>query len=80
MTPENEQTLLATVVRIAGTDEILAERDLDLYDAGLMDSMAFVELLVALDEDLGVVVPPTEVDRSDISTVNKLVAFVGERL
>lgn len=80
MTPEQKTTLLNTLARVAGTAEVLDEPDLDLYEAGVMDSMAFVELLVALDEDLGLVVPPTEVDRSDISSVNKLLAFADERL
>lgn len=80
MTPDQETAIVDTVVRLAGTDEVATERDVDLYEAGLMDSMAFVELIVALDEDLGIVVPPTEVDRTDIASVNKLLAFLEPRL
>ncbi len=80
MTPNQEAKVLALVVDLAGTSDVLAERDVDLFEAGLMDSLAFVELLVALDNELDLAVSPTEVDRDEVATVNKLLAFVDERL
>ena len=74
-----DQTVLKVITDLCGTDEVLDERDLDLFDAGIMDSMGFVELLFALEEELGLVVPPTDVDREEISTVNKILAFVREK-
>lgn len=73
-------TLDDVIAEACGTRDVLAEPDLDLVEAGLLDSMAFVELIVGIDEKLDVSVPPTEVDRSELSTVNKIVAFVDERL
>ena len=67
------------LVGVCGTDEILAEPDLDLFEDGLLDSMGFVELLYGLETELEVVISPTEVDRDDVSTVNKIVALVSER-
>lgn len=75
-----EATVIRLLAEACGTDEISNERDLDLFDAGLLDSMAFTELLVGLDEDLGVRIAPTEVDRDEVATVNLLLRFVDERL
>ena len=81
MTNDNvEKTVLRLITKLCGTDEVLAEPDLDLFAAGIMDSMGFVELLFALEEELGMMVPPTDVDREELSSVNKVLAFVRERL
>ncbi len=75
-----EQTVLRLLAEACGTDEVSNERDLDLFDAGLLDSMAFTEVLVGLDDELGVRIAPTEVDRDEVATVNRLLRFVDERL
>jgi len=80
MTPQQQEKVLDLVVALAGTDEVLGERDLDLFDAGLLDSLAFVELLVSLDNEFDLAVSPTEVDRDEVSSVNKLLAYVDARL
>ncbi len=80
MDAAQEATVIALLASACGTDEIAAERDLDLFDAGLLDSMAFTEVLVGLDDELGVRIAPTEVDRDEVATVNRLLRFVSERL
>lgn len=73
-------TLEQLIAKACRTDDVLAEPDLDLVEAGLLDSMAFVELIFGLEDQLDVTVPPTEVDRNDLNTVNKIIDFVDERL
>ncbi len=68
----------ALVSKVTKTPDIAQEPDLDLVDAGLLDSLAFVELLVGLEEIVGVSVPPTEVDRHELATLNLIRAFVAE--
>ena len=75
-----EQEVLRLLVDVCGTDAIDAERDVDLFDAGLLDSLGVTALLVSLEDDLGIKVPPTSVERDEISTVNRILAFVSERL
>lgn len=75
----SEDTVRRLVADICGTDEVLAEPDLNLFDAGLMDSLGMVELLVDLGDRMGVDISPTEVDREDIDTLDKIVAFVQDR-
>ena len=68
------------LVDVCGTDAIDTERDVDLFDAGLLDSLGVTQLLVSLEDDLGIRVPPTAVERDEISTVNRILSFVAERL
>lgn len=72
--------VLELVVQACGFERVLDEPDLDLIEAGLLDSLALVELLVGIEERLGVEIPPTDVDRSELATVNRILSFVESRL
>lgn len=80
MDQAQQTVVLRLLTQVCGTDEVLDERDTDLVEAGLLDSMAFTELLVGLDDELGVSIAPTEVDRDEMSTVNRILSLVDERL
>lgn len=54
--------------------------DDDLFELGFLDSMAAIELLVGLEDELGVSIAPTAVERSEMNTANKIVAQVVKRL
>jgi len=75
-----EEEVMRLLIDVCGTDAIDAERDVDLFDAGLLDSLGVTQLLVSLEDDLGIKVPPTAVERDEISTVNRILTFVAERL
>ncbi|AIG65627.1 D-alanine--poly(phosphoribitol) ligase subunit DltC [Weissella tructae] len=50
--------------------------DDDLFDAGVLDSMGVVELVLALEEKFAIKVPVSEMGRDDWNTANKIVAGV----
>ena len=77
---EVEEKVSALIVQVCDTDEVLSDPDLDLFEAGLIDSMGFVKLLFGLEQEFGIQVPPTEIERDDVSTVTKILAFVNEKL
>ena len=77
---EVEEKVSALIVQVCDTDEVLSDPDLDLFEAGLIDSMGFVELLFGLEQEFAIQVPPTEIERDDVSTVTKILAFVNEKL
>lgn len=58
-------------------DEVVRDKlDLDLFDAGLLDSIGFIQFLVDLEDKMEIVITPTEVQRSDFSTPQKIVDYV----
>ena len=52
--------------------------DEDLFDAGVLDSMGTVELIVELENRFDIHVPVSEFGRDDWNTANKIVEGVTE--
>ena len=52
--------------------------DEDLFDAGVLDSMGTVELIVELENRFDIRVPVSEFGRDDWNTANKIVEGVTE--
>ena len=52
--------------------------DEDLFDAGVLDSMGTVELIVELENRFDIRVPISEFGRDDWNTANKIVEGVTE--
>ena len=61
-------------------DEVVREDlDINMKEEGLMDSLAFVELLVRMEE-FGIEVAPTEVTYEEIDTPNKIIHYIETRV
>ena len=73
-----EAQVIDLLADICDDDAVREERDIDLFDAGLLDSLA--EVLVAIEEAFGVQIAPTEVERGDMNTANKIIDRIAERL
>lgn len=71
-----EETVLAILEEITGTDEVKENREVDLFEEGLMDSLATVQLLVEIEGQLGVQVPVSEFDRDQWNTPIKVIEQV----
>lgn len=74
------EQILDVLARIADTDEVRTNPDLALYDLQILDSMKTVELIVALQAEIGVEVSPAEFDRDAWATPAMMVADVQKRL
>ena len=74
-----EEKVLAIIEEICEDDVIYEERDINLKEEGLMDSLAFVELLVRMEE-FGIEVAPTEVTYEEIDTPNKIIHYIETKV
>lgn len=74
-----EEKVLAIIEEICEDDVIYEERDINLKEEDLMDSLAFVELLVRMEE-FGIEVAPTEVTYEEIDTPNKIIQYIETRV
>ena len=52
--------------------------DEDLFDAGVLDSMGTVELIVETENRFDIRVPVTEFGRDDWNTANKIIVGIAE--
>lgn len=71
-----KEQILDMLVDATGTDEVKDDLDMDLFEEGLMDSLAMVQFLVDVDAQLGISVPVSEVQREDWNTPNKIIAQI----
>lgn len=62
------------------SDEIRDNEDLDLFENELLDSLAIIEVLLMIEEKLGLSLQPTDLERKDMSSVNNLVNFLRDRV
>ena len=54
--------------------------DTDLFDSGVLDSMAFVELLALLEQEFGVEVTLNDVEIDNFRSIVKIAEFVERRI
>jgi D-alanine--poly(phosphoribitol) ligase subunit 2 len=54
-------------------------RDTDLFEEGLLDSLAFVDLLVQLEREFGVVVEPEDLEFDHFRTISLIAEYVRSR-
>ncbi|MGN0143535.1 MAG: D-alanine--poly(phosphoribitol) ligase subunit DltC [Clostridium sp.] len=74
-----KEKVLEIFMEVTGNDELGEDLDLNLFDAGLLDSLAIIEVLLKVEEKLGIKLQPTDLEREDMSTVNKMTAFLESR-
>lgn len=71
-----KEQILDILVDLTGSEEVRDNLNLNLFDNGLLDSMATVQLLLELQTQLGIDVPVSEFERSEWDTPNKIIAKV----
>lgn len=70
-----KQIVLDILNELTGED-LSSRMDDNLFDTGLLDSMATVQLLLELQEQCDVTAPVSEFKRDEWNTVNKIIAKV----
>ena len=73
-----EEKVLELLAELCDDDSVKEDLDEDLFESGLLDSLAFAELLVEIEEEFGVTIAPSQVEREDINTANKIIALIKE--
>lgn len=74
-----QEQVIEIFEEVTGCDEIRDDLELNLFEAGLLDSLAIIEVLLQIEERLGIKLQPTDLERSDMATVNNLVTFLETR-
>ncbi|HBG6048161.1 TPA: D-alanine--poly(phosphoribitol) ligase subunit DltC [Clostridioides difficile] len=74
-----QETVIEIFEDVLGTNEIREDLDLNLFETELLDSLAIIEVLLEIENRLGIELQPTDLERKDMSTVNNLVKFLETR-
>ncbi|MCI7148059.1 MAG: D-alanine--poly(phosphoribitol) ligase subunit DltC [Candidatus Fimisoma sp.] len=73
-------TVLNLLEEICGDDVIRSDMDINLLEEDLIDSLDYTELLVGIEDALGVVMAPSELKREEMDTPNKIIEQVMKRI
>ena len=74
-----ENEVIDLIVEICGEDEVRDNRDVDLFEEEIFDSLLAIEFLVEVEARFGVRIAPTELEREEMNTVDKIIARIDER-
>jgi D-alanine--poly(phosphoribitol) ligase, subunit 2 len=75
-----KEQILEMLEEICDDEVVREDLDINLKEEGLMDSLAFVEMLVRIEENFGLSIAPTEVTYEEIDTPNKVISYIENRL
>lgn len=70
------QKQIVDILAEATGEDFSDNMDQELYESGIMDSMATVQMLLTLQETFDITIPVSEFNRDDWNTPNKLVEQV----
>jgi D-alanine--poly(phosphoribitol) ligase subunit 2 len=74
-----DETVLKALERLTGSDQVRKDLDVDLFGHKLLDSLGAVELTIALSEDFGIELSPSDIDRETWATPQRIIDYVTER-
>ena len=74
-----KEQVLDMLEEICEDDVVKEDLDINMKEEGLMDSLAFVEMLVRIEEIFGLSVAPTEVTYEEIDTPNTVITYIENR-
>ncbi len=74
------ETVLNLLEEICGDDVVRVDMDINLLEEDLIDSLDYTELLVGIEEALGIVMAPSELKREEMDTPNKIIEQVMKRM
>ncbi len=73
------ETVLKELEKYSGTEQVRKDLQIDLFGEKLLDSLASIELIVALSEDFGIDLSPAEIDRAMWATPQMIIDYIAER-
>ena len=74
-----KEQVLDMLEEICEDDVVREDLDINMKEESLMDSLAFVEMLVRIEEIFGLSIAPTEVTYEEIDTPNKVISYIENR-
>lgn len=71
--------IIEMLVEICEDDVVAQDLDVNMFDTGLLDSLGVTSLIVEIETRFGISLSPTEIERSEMDTPNKLIALLEEK-
>ena len=73
------ETVLKQLEKFTGTDQVRKDLSIDLFGERLLDSLASIELVLALSEEFDLDLSPGDIDREEWATPQKIIDYFEVR-
>lgn len=74
-----EEKLLSILEEICDDEIVREDKDIDLFETDLIDSLGVVSLMVAIEEEFGITLAPTEIEREEFNTPNRIISYLKDK-
>lgn len=74
-----EEKLLSILEEICDDEIVRENKDVDLFETDLIDSLGVVSLMVAIEEEFGITLAPTEIEREEFNTPNRIISYLKDK-
>jgi len=74
-----EEKLLSILEEICDDEIVREDKDVDLFETDLIDSLGVVSLMVAIEEEFGITLAPTEIEREEFNTPNRIISYLKDK-
>lgn len=75
-----EEKIIEIIENLTGYQELKENREMDLLENEILDSLAFIELITALEQEFDIEIQPTQVEPSTWRTVKNMTDFIKSLL
>ncbi|MBS5964387.1 MAG: D-alanine--poly(phosphoribitol) ligase subunit DltC [Finegoldia magna] len=75
-----EEKFLDILEDICGDEVVREDLDINMVEEGLIDSLDFIELIVAIEDEFGVKIEPSEYTREEFDTPNKIINIIKSKM
>jgi D-alanine--poly(phosphoribitol) ligase subunit 2 len=74
-----EEIAKSIIENVCDSDEMFDDYDMDLFEEGFMDSFGVLSIILEIEKEIGIVLQPTDVQKTNIQTVNNFIEFLDEK-
>lgn len=67
-----EEKIIEIIENLTGYKKLKENRDIDLLENEILDSLAFIELITALEEEFDIEIQPTQVEPNTWRNIKKI--------
>ena len=67
-----EEKIISIIENLTGYTKLKENRDIDLLENEILDSLAFIELITTLEEEFDIEIQPTQVEANTWRNIQKI--------
>ena len=71
-----EDKIIEIIINLTGFKDLKQNKNIDLIETEILDSLAFIELITSLEEEFNIEIQPTQIDPNTWRSVTKITELV----